>query len=339
MPIPKINLIPPAYYLRKKVKVAVAMALATILLETVALVAFALQQSALHERLVADRNTAQAQVDAVTAETAEADRIRTSVQEYTKKVAFVSSVFTGNAQWADTFENLATYTYPRAVLSSIKLDANSTNLTMQIRTDSQASLNRYWANLLRDPLVVAAVPNAMLGYPSQGGGNGGGGDIPVPGVGPMAGAPPMPGGAPPMPGGADTGYMGSPMGVAAPAMDGSQNALGQMSTVANGGIPPMPGAPGTMGMAPMPGMPGASGATVTAGPAMPYQFDITAEITKAVRPAMYGGAATTDATGGGLAPPAMGIPMPGAAPPMPGAAPPMPGGAPPMPGGAPPPPG
>ncbi len=63
MAIPKVNLIPAAYYLRKKVKAATAIAVFLLLAEAVALMAYAFYQKGVVERLTNEQTVAQNAVD------------------------------------------------------------------------------------------------------------------------------------------------------------------------------------------------------------------------------------------------------------------------------------
>jgi hypothetical protein len=233
MPIPNINLIPPAYYLRKKVKAATIIASVVLLAEIAGLVAFAVMQSQKNEQLKTDRDTWQTQANLVSAAENKASQIRSSVSDVKTKIDFINEVFTDNAQWPTVFNNIRNYTYPRVQYASMTPAPGTNNITLRVRVpdtrtmDAQVAMTLYWSNLLRSPIVQAASVNTFLGYETAEGGTAAGG-LPMPGGmpssgAPMPGGPPMPGGAPmpgaPMPGGPPAGrWIGSPTQIASPAL-------------------------------------------------------------------------------------------------------------------------
>jgi hypothetical protein len=240
MAIPKINLIPPAYYEHKQVKRTTIMAVVAILVLVGAMVAFALSERAAQEDLIVQQNAAQQRVDAIQQMNQQAEQIRTGVQEEAAIVTFVSDVYESNRTWATVFEGIARYTYPRVRYASIDPQPNTANLQLQILVPvtadapPQLTLNRYWANLLRSPLIQTALPGEMVGWSPRGTDAGAaGGAMPMmgpqmPGAGPPMGPPMGPGMGPPM--GPMTGpadplaaptpaWIGSPGQLAAGALD------------------------------------------------------------------------------------------------------------------------
>ncbi|HEY3268202.1 MAG TPA: hypothetical protein VGM37_14870 [Armatimonadota bacterium] len=228
MPIPNINLIPPAYYLRKKVRVAVATAVFADILVVGGLVAFAMMQTNHNQELKLQQTDWKARADRVDSTKAEAQTILSSVSDYTAKTDFIGKVFAANAKWATLFEAVRDYSYPQATYTTMKPTAGSNVMQLHIsvpntkEVTAQQALNLYWANLLRCPLVDTVLPSTNLGYPMNTQDNTASVSLGSPGMSGAPGGPPSPGG-PPMPGGASSGrYLGSPMAIASPATGGAQ---------------------------------------------------------------------------------------------------------------------
>ena len=243
MAIPRVNLIPAAYYLRKKVKTATAIAVFLLLAEAVALMAYAFYQKGVVERLTNEQTIAQNAVDNINNIKTEAQTLRDSVSDVSGKVTFANDAIRNNAEWARVYETLARYTYGQVQVTSMNLAPGAKSMTMRIKAKNQSDLNRYWTNLLRCPIVVAALPSTLVG--AGGASASSNMNAAMPGYG--AGGPPMPGGVPmpggmPMPG-ALPGPMvnpGSPSVIASPALEGLAGQAQQLvDALGSGGAAPL----------------------------------------------------------------------------------------------------
>lgn len=171
MAIPKINLIPPAYYLRKQARLAAVLSIIGVLAVVAALVAFALVASARNAELKQLQAEWQARADAVSNTNQMAASETSKVADLTKKTEFITKAFDSNAQWATVFENIRDYTYPRVTYTTITPTAGSNIVTAHIKVPdtraipAQEALNLYWANLTRSPSIVAAAPAVAAGQP------------------------------------------------------------------------------------------------------------------------------------------------------------------------------
>ncbi|HEY3412447.1 MAG TPA: hypothetical protein VGM51_05220 [Armatimonadota bacterium] len=228
MSIPTINLIPAAYYLRKKVRVAWLLAALLILAEAAGLVAFGMFQNNVAKDLAARQGVAQAAVTEIAGINKKADDATAAVKGVLEKTTFIDTAVnpvTGkNAGWAKVFNSIANYTYPGAVVSDITPTPGSVSVTMHVRLPeskrmAQATLvNMTTRNLRRCPIIdsVMAVSYGAASTDTSGSGSSVGaqslsGGPPMPGGPPMAGGPPMPGGMNP----------NSPMSIASPATGAS----------------------------------------------------------------------------------------------------------------------
>lgn len=277
MPIPNINLIPSAYYLRKKVKAATAMAIAALFVVTGALVAFAVFQNSENARLALLQAEWQAKADTVKQTNEAATAATTAVKDVETKTTFINNALKANAYWATVFEGIRDYSYPGVVYTSVKPTPNGTSVAMHIRVvgnrkiNPVRALNWYVRNLRRSPMIKAVLPS---GYPAQA--------SDTTGATASLGGPPMAGG-PPMPGGPGGGrYVGSAQSLTGPALEGANN-----YSQALGGP--------TIGM-PQLGMPadatgGLGGVPLPQGPPL-YDVDVTAELMNPIALVTAGGART-----------------------------------------------
>jgi hypothetical protein len=196
MPIPKINLIPPAYYLRKKVKVAVGIAIFAIVVEAAGLVAFAVYENGRNAVLVASEQEWQGKVDNIARINDSAGKEADSVKETKDKTDFIKSVFDANGQWSKVFKGIADYTNPNVVYTSIKPTVGGTSVAIHMKlvggkkVNLVRALNLYRTNLSLSPIIKSVLPGA---YPTTASDTSTSGSI---SGSTMPGGPPMPGGGP-----------------------------------------------------------------------------------------------------------------------------------------------
>jgi hypothetical protein len=293
MPIPTINLIPAAYYLRKKVKVAWLLAGLFIVAEGAGIVALGFWQAGVSKELEARQIAAQDLVDKITAINAEAETKTASAQDVIEKAKFIDSAVnpgTGkNAAWASMFRTLARYTYPGAVVTNITPgEAGTKAVAMHVRIAVPKSRNQVtlmsmvWRNLRLCPIIDKVAPTSYGAAAGDAAGSTSIGGPSMPGM-PTAGGPPMPGG-PSMPGAPIGGrYMGSGISLAGPAVDGLANY--------NSGLG---GSPMGMSGAPMPtDLSGGLGTPQPSGPPEPpmYDVDYNIELLKPIEVAVAPGTA------------------------------------------------